>query len=131
MSPDRFGLPTFNEMMGTETSKRKKRQLSNAQKIWIWDNNPHKCNICGKRVTKFGDAEFDHTKAYSKGGATSLTNVKITHRSCNRIKGTKSIGTAKKMMGGTTKKKTTVKKRKITRKKKPSDSWKVDFNFKL
>jgi 5-methylcytosine-specific restriction endonuclease McrA len=132
MSPDRYGLPTYHEIMGIKPKRQKKRQLTNAQKIWIWDNNPHKCNICGKRVTKLGEAEFDHTKAYSKGGSTSLTNVKITHRACNRLKGTKSIGTAKKMMGGkkTTKKKTTIRKRKTPKKKKPSDPWKIDFNFK-
>lgn len=122
--PDRYGIPTVDEIFGTK--KKGKRQITNAQKIWCWEKYSHTCNICGKRVMKFSDAEFDHTRAHSKGGASSLVNVKITHRQCNRLKGTKTLSETKKMLGvktkKTTKKKTTKKKstrKKSTRKKDP------------
>lgn len=96
------------------TSKNtKKRQLTNAQKVFAWENKSHGCNICGKQVIKFSDAEFDHTRAHSKSGATNLSNVKIVHRQCNRIKGKKSLSETKKLLGIKLK----IKKRKITKKK--------------
>jgi len=88
-------IPTINELMGIKAPGRK-RQLTNAQKIYCWENNPHRCNICLKSVLKFSDAEFDHTRAYSKGGVTNLKNVKISHRQCNRLKGTKTLSKTKK-----------------------------------
>ena len=96
----------------------KKRQLTAAQKIWAWENKSHTCNICGKRVAKMSEAEFDHTRAHSKRGATNLSNVKIVHRSCNRIKGKKSLSETKKLLGIKSKKKKKTKRK--TSKKKPS-----------
>ena len=84
--------------LGT-SKKAKKRQLTYAQKIFAWENKSHNCYICGKRVTKFSEAEFDHVRAYSKSGATNLSNVKIVHRACNRIKGKKTLGETKKLLG--------------------------------
>src|SRR3989338_2314402 len=99
-------------LLGTP-KKVKKRQLTNAQKVFAWENRSHTCNICGKRVTKFSEAEFDHTRAHSKSGATNLSNVKIVHRACNRIKGKKSLSETKKLLGIKSK----PKKRKTTTKK--------------
>tara|TARA_Y100000310_G_scaffold301155_1_gene337366 strand:- start:58 stop:441 length:384 start_codon:yes stop_codon:yes gene_type:complete len=121
--------PFFSESGAFSGQKPKKRQLTHAQKIYAWENNPHKCNICGKRVVKFSDAEFDHGRAHSKGGATNLSNVKITHRFCNRLKGNKSLSETKKLLGiksKTTKKKAT--KKKASRKKpynpfEPTQDW--------
>jgi 5-methylcytosine-specific restriction endonuclease McrA len=90
------------DVWGTQ-KKTKKRQLTHAQKIFAWENKSHMCNICGKRVTKFSDAEFDHTRPHSKSGATNLSNVKIVHRACNRLKGKKSLSTTKKLLGIKTK----------------------------
>lgn len=95
------------------TKKGKRRQLTHAQQKWGWDNKSHTCTICGKRVTKITEAEFDHSRAYSKSGATNLANVKIVHRSCNRQKGNKSLSATKKFLGIKYK----IKKRKNTKKK--------------
>ena len=103
---------------------KKKRQLTNAQKLWCWENNPHTCNICRKRVSKLSDAEFDHARSYSKGGASNLSNVKISHRQCNRLKGSKSLSETQKMLGikkPKRKKKTTRKRRT----KKPSNPFEI------
>jgi len=107
-----------------DSKPKKKRQLTNTQKLWCWENNPHVCNICGKRVSKQSDAEFDHTRSYSKKGATNLSNVKITHRLCNRMKGSKSLSETQRFLGIKPKKrrsKTTAKKKK-RQVRKPSDS---------
>jgi 5-methylcytosine-specific restriction endonuclease McrA len=93
--------------------KNRKRQITHAQKIFAWENKTHTCNICGKRVTKFSEAEFDHTRAHSKSGATNLSNIKIVHRACNRLKGKKSLSETKKILGIKSK----PKRRKITKKK--------------
>lgn len=89
--------PFAIDVWGTKPARR--RQLTNAQKIFCWENNSHTCHICGKRVSKFSDAEFDHKRAYSKGGTTGLGNVKIVHRQCNRLKGSKSLSETKKLLG--------------------------------
>jgi 5-methylcytosine-specific restriction endonuclease McrA len=90
-------LKSFSTLRTTTQSK--KRQLTNAQKIFAWENYPHICHICNKKVTKFSDAEFDHTRAYANSGATNLSNIKIVHRLCNRLKGKKSLSETKKLLG--------------------------------
>lgn len=104
----------------------KKRQLTNAQKLFCWENNPHICNICRKRVSKLSDAEFDHARSYSKGGTSNLGNVKISHRQCNRLKGSKSLSETRKMLGIKTPKrkrrKKTTRKRSKKQLSKPSDN---------
>ena len=99
-------------VLNPKSKRAKKRQLTPAQKIWAWENRPHTCHICLKRVTKFSDAEFDHARAHVKGGATSIANVKICHRACNRIKGTKSSSETRRFLGIKTKS----KRRKTTKK---------------
>lgn len=101
----------FDVSIWGDTKTKKKRQLTHAQKIYCWENNSHTCNICTKRVIKMSDAEFDHARSYSKGGATNLSNVKITHRQCNRLKGKKSLSETKKMLGIKSKTKRKVKHR--------------------
>ncbi len=142
MAKDPFtlsGMKSLNiDPFASEKKKAKKRQLTHAQKIWCWENNPHICYICGKRVNKLSDAEFDHVKAYSKGGATNLSNVKIVHRQCNRLKGTKSLSEIRKLLGIKSKKKTgkrttkkTSVKRKTTKKKTTKSKASNPFEIKL
>ena len=97
MSKNPFNVKIPNYLLGA--TKSKKRQLTHAQKIFAWENKSHTCNICEKRVTKFSEAEFDHARAHSKSGATNLSNVKIVHRACNRLKGKKSLSETKRLLG--------------------------------
>jgi len=124
---DPFGIGSLDFGFGTE--KPPKRTLTHAQKVWCWENNPHTCNICTKRVTKLSDAEFDHTKAFSKGGTTNLKNVKITHRQCNRLKGTMTISEIRKMLGVKTGTKKPTKKG--TKKKTKKRVRRTSNDFKL
>lgn len=120
-NPLDIGIKPFG-FLGT-SKKAKKRQLTPAQKVFAWENKSHMCNICEKRVTKFSDAEFDHTLAHSKSGATNLSNVKIVHRACNRLKGKKSLSETRKLLGikSKTQKRKTIKKK--TSKKFASGSY--------
>lgn len=114
MARNPFNLGGFSSFGLPEKKPIRKRQISYSLQKYYWDNLSHVCNICGKRVTKISDAEFDHTRAYSKGGASNLSNVRIVHRHCNRIKGKKSLSETKKLLGIKTKSKK--RKRKSSRK---------------
>lgn len=115
-----------------DSRPRKKRNLTAAQKVYHWENNAHTCNICLKSVSKFSDAEFDHTRAFSKGGATNGTNVKIVHRQCNRLKGDKSLGETRRMLGiKAPAKKASSKKRVAARPKKKAARRRASDDFGL
>jgi hypothetical protein len=111
-----FGLPQYNAKtydfgFGAEKQKKKRVPLKPAERIYIWER-PKKygrtCSICGERITKLSDLELDHTRAYSKGGAT----LRLAHKDCNRMKGSKGLRHVQTRMGL---KRTT---RKVTRKRK-------------
>jgi hypothetical protein len=105
---------------GLSSSKPKKRTITMAEKKWLWQyKKRHICPVCHKVVNDFFDAEFDHKRAFAKGGATTPANTLITHKLCNRLKGKKSLSQIKKHLGT----KRTIKS-KITKKtiKKKKDS---------
>lgn len=47
------------------------------------------CSICGQRIRELDDSEVDHHIPYWKGGATIPENARLTHRFCNRAKGSR------------------------------------------
>jgi HNH endonuclease len=94
-----------------DIKKDKKRVLTNAEKIWVWENKSHKCYICNKHVKKFSEAHFDHTKAHAKKGKTTPANSGITHSLCNKLKGKKSLKEIQVHLGTSTKKQIKVRKR--------------------
>jgi len=81
------------------TKKDKKRSLTAAEKIWMWEHTSHRCYICKDDVEKFSEAHFDHTKAHAKRGKTTPANSGITHILCNQIKGKKSLKEIQKHLG--------------------------------
>lgn len=44
------------------------------------------CGICGLPVPR-GDVSIDHIYPRSKGGPTTMANLRVTHRRCNSRKG--------------------------------------------
>lgn len=75
----------------TEKGKTKKRvRLTPKERLYVWEH-PKKygrtCNICGEEILKLSDLELDHTKPHSKGGKEMV----LTHRDCNRMKGSKNL----------------------------------------
>ena len=100
-------LTSYGSMYGSKP-KKKRASYSASVKMRLWQNLSHVCHICHKRITDFDAAELDHVRAYSKGGS----NMRWAHRSCNRIKSSKSLSEARKTLGV----KST--KRKVKRRKK-------------
>ena len=45
----------------------------------------HVCQVCFKYVPD-NEVEFDHIIPYSKGGPTTVDNIRLLCRSCNREK---------------------------------------------
>lgn len=45
------------------------------------------CAICGKKIEKDEDATLDHIIPRSMGGATTMDNLQLAHKSCNLEKG--------------------------------------------
>ena len=53
--------------------------------LWNRDERPL-CRICHKPIS-WEDVTIDQVKAWSRGGATTITNAQIAHRRCNSRKG--------------------------------------------
>ena len=67
------------------TSKEKRAFLYELKEK-LFKENPT-CKICENRVNSIDDSEVDHIKCYWKGGKTIPENAQLTHRYCNRKKG--------------------------------------------
>ena len=52
----------------------------------LFDQNPM-CQICGQQIMLFDDASVDHNLPFSKGGNTTPSNARLTHRFCNSQRG--------------------------------------------
>jgi hypothetical protein len=94
-----------------DTQKKKRKTMTPAQRVWIWEHPKicgRTCNICHKKITKLSDLEFDHTKAFSKGG----TKLALAHKDCNRVKSSGSLRSIQKKLGIKIKKSPSSKKHK-------------------
>lgn len=110
--------------LGYGKPNKKRKALTPTQRLWHWEHGTHTCYICHKRITKLSDAEFDHTRAYSKGGVS----IKISHKLCNRMKGKYGLTEIQKRLGvKITKRKT----KKESRKKKPKQINPFDVDIKI
>jgi|WetSurMetagenome_2_1015567.scaffolds.fasta_scaffold204753_3 5-methylcytosine-specific restriction endonuclease McrA len=119
MPKNPLGLPDFGKDVFSGSKKpKKKANLTHIDRIFVWEHPEmygRTCNICGKKITKISDLQFDHTKPKSKGG----TKLALAHSLCNRVKGSKSlVHVQAKLKLKTTKPKTKTKKAK-PKKKKP------------
>lgn len=64
------------------------RSFTADERNLMWHSSPDKkCAICGEVIESFDDYDLDHKEAWDKGGATTLENAQITHKACNRAKG--------------------------------------------
>lgn len=67
--------------------KHDKRAFSAEQRRILWNRDERPlCRICHKPIS-WEDVTIDHVKAWSRGGATTITNAQIAHRGCNSRKG--------------------------------------------
>jgi len=106
--------------------KSKKKKFTPHERAMLWDNNTKTCHICHKRIINFTECEFDHIRAYSKGGKT----VALSHRACNRMKSNKPLQKVQKHMGFKVTKKTTMKKKVKSKRKSKSKNMFGTFLYK-
>ena len=59
--------------------------FSDYEKKTIYSKYDGKCAICGKPV-RFKKMTVDHKIPVSKGGTNELSNLQLSHLSCNRAK---------------------------------------------
>ena len=57
-------------------------------KLAVWENQHHKCAICGKEFD-YVFMEGDHITPWRDGGRTTIENCQMLCRDCNRRKGSK------------------------------------------
>lgn len=81
--------PVFYVQSGaTETreSRRKTRSISRDTMLKVVRRDGQICQACHKPVPD-NEVEFDHVIPYSRGGPSTVENLKLVHRNCNRSKG--------------------------------------------
>ncbi|MGA3038976.1 MAG: DUF262 domain-containing protein [Vulcanimicrobiaceae bacterium] len=64
----------------------KTRGFSSEQRLFVYLRDGKKCQECGKNLS-LEEAHIDHVKPYSSGGATTVTNARLTCIPCNLAKG--------------------------------------------
>jgi len=115
--------PNLKGLFNHKKSKKRKT-LTPAQKLYIWERPKiygRTCYICHERILKQSDLEFDHKRAFSKGG----TKLALVHKDCNRLKASGSLSKIQKTLGIRTIKKKRIKKRHTQR--KPQNSLGINF----
>lgn len=76
---------------GDDMAIMMRRQLNDDEKRQILERYGMKCYATGHVIPE-GEVEFDHIKAYSKGGLTDLNNIAPMCKEHNRQKGALSLG---------------------------------------
>jgi len=74
-----------------------KRGPSKVRMADLWARDRGRCQLCGKECSPLVGSHWtdphaatrDHVVPISKGGADTLGNCQLAHRSCNSAKGTK------------------------------------------
>lgn len=94
IKPINLGIGSNSTKKSNNASRKK---LTSKERVYIWEHSKlygRKCNICGQRINQLSDLELDHTRPYSNGGK----KMNLTHRDCNRMKGSKSLKYVQKRM---------------------------------
>lgn len=78
MSPNEFGLPTPDEILGNKPKEKSKkrdrrRSFTRTQKNEILYQQDNKCAVCHNKLDPRA-TEFDHEKPWASGGRTVIAN---------------------------------------------------------
>lgn len=76
-------------------SQIKRRKLSKAERLLIYDKCNRCCAYCGCDI-EYKDMQVDHVKPLRVGGADELSNMLPACRSCNHYKATLGVEDFKK-----------------------------------
>lgn len=80
-------------------SQIKRRKLSKAERLLIYDKCNRRCAYCGCDI-EYKDMQVDHVKPLRVGGADELSNMLPACRSCNHYKATLGVEDFKKYIEG-------------------------------
>lgn len=73
-------------------------RLTPKQKDFIFKRDKGRCRGCGTKLRRGRDDEFDHNKSVSRGGKTTLRNMILLCRKCNRLKRTGTLSDLKRKL---------------------------------
>ena len=76
-----------------------KRTFTKSEKRVRFNKVGGKCECCDVSISSPEMSEADHIIPYTDGGTTTIDNLQITCRSCNRTKGSKSSTQHKQLTG--------------------------------
>ncbi|MER9997771.1 HNH endonuclease [Mesorhizobium sp. M0051] len=68
---------------------KERRVYSYVEKRQLYELEPT-CGICKQQIEHIDDSEVDHIQPFSHGGETAMSNARLSHRYCNRSRGTAS-----------------------------------------
>jgi 5-methylcytosine-specific restriction endonuclease McrA len=69
----------------TKELRRTSRRIPYDIMFKVARRDDYRCQQCGKNVPD-AEMEFDHVIPHSKGGPTTVTNIRLLCRTCNRKK---------------------------------------------
>ncbi|MCD1293524.1 hypothetical protein CUJ83_00750 [Methanocella sp. CWC-04] len=125
----------FNPFGSDDDKRDKRRAFTQSQKKEILHQQNYKCAKCHKQLD-LRTVEFDHIKAWSDNGKTTIKNGAALCANCHKLKTHKN--TLKKVESKTTKKKESNPlssalgiKPKSSSRKKAKDPLGLDFNIGL
>lgn len=89
MSPNEFGLPTADEIVGNKPKKKNKerdrrRSFTKTQKNEILYQQDNKCARCHNKLDP-RSTEFDHEKPWASGGRTVVVNGRALCANCHKV----------------------------------------------
>ncbi len=77
------GLTHRNDSNDYEDEEQDNRYISDGLRLQVLEKYDYRCAKCGSTT----NLELDHKIPISRGGATSLRNLQVLCRRCNRRKG--------------------------------------------
>lgn len=78
-----FDEPTKKSVYARQTAEAEKNSISNCPHC-VKENGANK-----NKIWKYAEMEADHVSAWSKGGATDISNCQMLCQMHNRLKGNK------------------------------------------
>ncbi len=75
----------YEDVSETRDARRRGRHIPREVMFKVVRRDAHRCRLCGKTVDD-RDIEFDHVIPHSKGGPTSVENIRLLCTECNRKK---------------------------------------------
>lgn len=75
----------INEFLAKKKIEEKdeKRQITEEQKIEIFEKQHRRCQMCGTTFKDYGEPEYHHKIMYAEGGKSEIDNIEIFCKKCH------------------------------------------------